>query len=162
MIMVGEGRRFNFQLFLGHALLGCSEILGTLYMDVRIPEAVLQELTRPTMPPLVREWVQQPPPWLRIVPNINLKLNLDLDPGESQAIELARESDADLVVLDDRKARQAAKSLGLAMVGTLGILRDAANHDLLDFSSAVSRLRDLGFYVSDEVLNLLEQEARKL
>ena len=49
-------------------------------------------------------------------------LKMELDEGEAEAIALAREVEADVVLLDERDARRAAKHLGLRVLGTVGIL----------------------------------------
>ncbi len=51
-------------------------------------------------------------------------LKLIVDPGESEAIALAYEKRLRLIV-DDRKAREAAQRLGIAVTGTVGLLLKA-------------------------------------
>jgi uncharacterized protein len=51
-------------------------------------------------------------------------LKLIVDPGESEAIALAHEKQIRLIV-DDRKAREAARRLGIAVTGTVGLLLQA-------------------------------------
>ena len=47
---------------------------------------------------------------------------LPLDRGERQVIHVARMKQADLVLLDDSRARSIAMSVGLTVKGTLGII----------------------------------------
>lgn len=49
-------------------------------------------------------------------------LEMELDEGEAEAVVLAHEIGAEVVLLDERDARRAAKKLGLRVLGTLGIL----------------------------------------
>lgn len=49
-------------------------------------------------------------------------LKMGLDDGEAEAIGLAREVNAGLVLLDERAARDVAKGLGLKVLGTIGLL----------------------------------------
>ena len=49
-------------------------------------------------------------------------LHTDLDKGESEAIALYIEEQADIILLDERSARRKAISLGLTVLGTVGIL----------------------------------------
>lgn len=49
-------------------------------------------------------------------------LQMSLDEGEAEAIALAHEIGADIVLLDERDARQMAKRMGLKVLGTVGIL----------------------------------------
>jgi len=49
-------------------------------------------------------------------------LEMELDEGEAEAIALGLEVEADVLLLDERDARRAAKRLGLRVLGTVGIL----------------------------------------
>jgi uncharacterized protein len=52
-------------------------------------------------------------------------LRTELDEGEAEAIALAQEVAADIVLLDERDARRVARRLGLQVVGTVGLLIEA-------------------------------------
>lgn len=52
---------------------------------------------------------------------VNL-LRTELDQGEAEAIALAHEVKANVVLLDERDARNAASKLGIRVLGTVGIL----------------------------------------
>ena len=84
------------------------------------------------------------------------KLREDLDPGEAEAIVLAIERRADLLLVDERRARQIATAAGLTVTGLLGTVAraklagliplaqpvlDEFNSDcpILDWASALSR-----------------------
>jgi predicted nucleic acid-binding protein len=54
-------------------------------------------------------------------------LAASLDPGEAEAIALALELSADLILLDERDARTAAEGAGLRVTGILGVLLRAKN-----------------------------------
>ena len=45
-----------------------------------------------------------------------------LDPGEAEAIILAEEINADLLIIDEKAGRKIANQLGLPVIGLLGIL----------------------------------------
>ena len=49
-------------------------------------------------------------------------LRLGLDEGEAEAIALSLEEPAEAILLDEKNARRTAKRLGLAILGTVGIL----------------------------------------
>lgn len=49
-------------------------------------------------------------------------LQAELDLGEAEAIALAKELDADVVLIDERDARRAARRMNLRVLGTVGLL----------------------------------------
>ena len=75
--------------------------------------------------------------------------------GESEAISLAIEHNC-TVVLDDKMARLKAKSMGLKVIGTIGLLRIAYSKRLISKDKLIQALRELkehGFRISDEMIN---------
>jgi predicted nucleic acid-binding protein len=75
-----------------------------------------------------------------------------LGKGESEAIALALEMKADLVLLDDYKARATAEFVGLNMTGTVGMLSSAQKNGLIsDLKSLLDELQAQGFRLSDKV-----------
>lgn len=54
-----------------------------------------------------------------------------MDMGEKQTLHLALRDKADLVLLDDLKAREEAQTRGLAVKGTLGVIVQAYRSGLL-------------------------------
>jgi predicted nucleic acid-binding protein len=65
-------------------------------------------------------------PWIVVLPGatsgISQLLQAELEEGEAEAIALAHALGAELVLLDERDARQAAARLGLRSLGAFGIL----------------------------------------
>lgn len=49
-------------------------------------------------------------------------LSMELDKGEAEAIALCCEQQAEMVLLDEKDARRAARRLGLSVLGTVGLL----------------------------------------
>jgi len=54
-----------------------------------------------------------------------LALLSQIDPGEAEAIVLALELSADMLLIDERLGRRVAKDFQLPVTGSLGLLRDA-------------------------------------
>ena len=140
--------------------IGVPDLLGTLYGRVVVPESVATELNQPRTPEPVKQWILTPPNWLEIVPTANqydLPMLPNLDVGESDAILLAVELKADLVIVDEREGVEEATRLGLRVTGTRG-----AERDLLDLSIVLRRLRATNFRVSPALLDrLLADDARR-
>jgi predicted nucleic acid-binding protein len=96
--------------------------------EVVVPEAVIREVEEPSRPGRVPERGPSPAS-LRLEADVPIPpevRRLALDPGESMVLALAlslRGAGDDVeVVLDERKGRRAALTLGLAVVGTAGLL----------------------------------------
>jgi uncharacterized protein len=105
-------------------------LLRLLYGSVLVPDAVWQEVTRapsftsPTTPAAVAE--AKAAGWLEIAAATNrplvTQLETTLDRGEAEAIALALENKRSLLLIDERDGRQVARTLGVRMTGTLGVL----------------------------------------
>ncbi len=133
------------------------EILQVLYNVVTIPQTVADELSASESPPVVKNWIAHPPDWLEIQAletSQGIELG-KLDPGEREAILLAEQLKADLVILDDKAARRMALERGLKIIGFLGILKDAARAGLLDLETIFAQLRVVGFWVAPSLLERL-------
>lgn len=77
-------------------------------------------------------------------------LREELDAGESEAIILAKELSADLILIDERAATRKARAVGLRAVGTLGVLLIAKDQGLItSLQSLLNDLRSAGFHMSD-------------
>ncbi len=75
-----------------------------------------------------------------------------LDPGETEAICLALEIKADRLILDDLPARYLAKNLGIAVLGTAGVLFAAKQRGLIiSVRPFLDQLRAKGFRLRKEV-----------
>jgi predicted nucleic acid-binding protein len=122
--------------------IGCEYLLPRLFTKVWIPGRVASELRHERTPNLVRQWAEHLPPWIE-VRKIDLPLSshelAGLDRGEWEAIELAREIQADLLLIDERTGVRVAREQGFTVTGTLGVLVEAARLDL--FSRRWSALR---------------------
>jgi predicted nucleic acid-binding protein len=137
------------------------EVLARLFGEILIPASVRSELAALGAPEEVRAWIQAPPPWLRVrtvEPGlVQGDPDLDLHAGEREVLALASELAADLVILDDKAARQQASDLGLRVTGLLGILDRAARDQHLDLLQSVRRLRATSFRAAPALLHRLLQ-----
>lgn len=80
---------------------------------------------------------------------------LKLDSGERAAIALTRSVKADGILMDDRAGVVAARALGFAVVGTLGVLDAAARRGLVDLAEALERLRKTTFRRTEELFDAM-------
>jgi len=112
------------------------QLLPQLYTQVIIPEAVYRELTdiAPDVPGTsevkTASWLQVRQVTSReTIERLRYQVRLDL--GESEAIALALELSADLLLIDERRGRAEADRLGLRITGLLGILIEAKHQNLI-------------------------------
>ena len=77
--------------------------------------------------------------------------------GETEAIALALELRADLLLMDDRRGVKAARRHGIDVTGTLGVLGLAGKHGLVNLVEAFDLIKTASFRypqaVMDEHLN---------
>lgn len=144
----------NTSPIIGLAAVGQLDLLGALYGQIIVPQAVRNEVAaggdRPGVNALARSWIEirSVRNWLSVT-----TLQLELGAGESEAIVLAAETGADLVLLDEHKGRTIATRLGLKVVGSLGILVSAKHRGLLPAVRPVMEdlIHESGFRVSLDV-----------
>ena len=122
-------------------LCGAEAILPKLFQQVVIPPAVFAELQQSNTPPPVKKWADALPKWVAVQSPEHLQTGLDVDRGELEAISLAREIHAAAVLMDDLAGRRAATQCGLAVVGTVGLLEEAANRGLIDLPSVMGQFQ---------------------
>jgi predicted nucleic acid-binding protein len=135
-------------------LADCESVLEKLYGQLFIPPAVLAELGHASAPIQIARWAATPPPWLRVATPASIPERYKgLDLGERQALALAKEIKAELILLDDKAARRVAQGESLKVKGTLGIVADAARANLLDFAATVKKLQRTSMYLGQDVLD---------
>jgi predicted nucleic acid-binding protein len=116
------------------AAVGQLDLLRQLYGQIVIPRAVYIEI--------VGMGVGQPgadevatSDWIRTRQVVNrtavTALQLELDDGEAEAIALAVEASADLLLLDEALGRDIAARFGLRFIGLLGCLVEAKKRELV-------------------------------
>lgn len=130
------------------------DLFSHLFGQVHIPVAVQGELTRNLK--LFGIVALDISALLVVTPvrdQISVKLLQDqLDIGESEAIVLVHELQADLLLMDERRGRRRASQSGLAVLGTLGILLRAKQLGLVEqVRPLLDQLRLLPFHVSEEL-----------
>ena len=136
-------------------------LLRDLFSEVTIPSAVYEEVVnagkgRAGGPEVEKaQWVIH-----HQVKNKDLVafLRISLDAGEAETIALAKEINADLVLLDDNDGRNVAGSVGINFTGTIGLLLRYYQGQRADFKEAMDELLGQGFRLSKtEYQKILEQ-----
>lgn len=136
------------------ACVGQLDLLRQLYGQVIIPQAVFAEIAIAGTGEPGAEEVQKLD-WIgrRSVTQGQLikVLRLELDAGEAEAIACALEINADLLLLDERRARDTAQRLGLKFIGILGVLTEAKRQQRIPrIRPVLDNLRhQAGFWVTD-------------
>ena len=82
----------------------------------------------------------------------------ELDVGETAAICLAVERDADLVLLDERAGRRVARRHDLDVTGVIGILLRGARRGTVELEHELDALRDAGFWITDDLYSRVLSE----
>ena len=126
-------------------------IFGRIYIPQGVYEEVVEEGDERFGAPDVRQ-----APWIQVV-EVNDRLAVqvledDLGKGESETIILAKELQAEWVLVDERLARRKLELLGVRTIGTLGILLKAKELGLMQaVRPEVEKLRARGFRLSRHV-----------
>lgn len=136
-------------------LIGQSAILGSLFDEVLIPEAVMAELRHPAAPQAVKDWLASPPAWLRVAAVRQVDATLRLGAGEAEAISLAIERRVKVVLMDERRGRLEAEARGLLAVGTLNLIELADERGVCDGLAALNALRATTFRAAPALLERL-------
>jgi predicted nucleic acid-binding protein len=132
MIVVADTGPLHYLILLNHV-----ELLYRFYGQVVVPDAVAIELSSPSAPNPVRDWMARAPPWLSVVPVESDKVQAitdDLDLGERAAIALAAAMHADLLLIDEAAGRAAAEL------------------ELVDVPGLIVRIKATSFYADDVLL----------
>jgi predicted nucleic acid-binding protein len=133
-------------------------LLEQLYGTILVPGAVAQEVTQTGRAGAgdfeSSDWIV-----IQTVQDSVLLRSLsgELDRGEAEVIALAVEVRAELLLVDERRARRVASRLGLSIMGVLGVLLEAKNKGCL---TAVRPVLDglrtkAGFHIGTDLYALV-------
>jgi uncharacterized protein len=144
----------------GLLLINRIELLGDIYSEVIIPQVVLNELLVLKDFGYEVETIQKAT-WLKIAdPSDKVlveKLESVLDAGESAAIALSLELKPDFLAIDEKKGRELAESIGIPVIGLIGILVVAKKLKLVErVKPILDELREkAGFRISQKLYALV-------
>ncbi len=140
-------------------------LLKNIFNEILIPKAVYKEIIETSQDydkekEILENEISKN--WIKIYDVKSLKFpDLNLGKGETEAINLCFEISTPLLLIDEKKGRNIAKSFKIDVLGTLGIFSLVHKRDLKNKQDIIENLNLLiksGFYVSSEViLHFLKQ-----
>ena len=134
------------------------ELLERLFGDVMIPTAVFDELTVDKRFRTEADQIRQNKPVNNQESASVLKRATGLDQGESEAIVLTDELEADLLLMDEAKGRSVSAQMGLKIMGTIGILMAAYEEDELtsdEVRACINGLQRAGRHIGQRHYQML-------
>ena len=138
-------------------------VLDQLYGEVKVLKAVFSEVTQAGKPQseILRSYLHDK------VSDIDLSEWMfdfgELGRGELEAIALFKKLHADLLLLDDKKARKIAELNEIPIIGSLGVLLFAKKKGLIELvKPSIENLQASGIHISKSLIQrilLLAKEA---
>ena len=151
---------FNSSPLINLAKADILDILFNLFEQIIIPEAVYNEVVlegkNKEGTDKISELIEKNQITIKQVSNTPLvtALNKHLDLGEAEAITLTLDCKANLLVLDEKEARNYALIYDISITGFIGILIRAKNKGVIN---EVKHYLDLiiskGFYIKESLYN---------
>lgn len=127
MVVISDTTTITNLMHIGHL-----NLLEKLFGKILIPSEVYKELI--TLPNQKIQIDQKG--WIEIVSIADKKIFNELveylDRGEAEAIVLALEKSADLLIIDELAGRKIAKEKKIRIIGLLGILIESKNSGLIE------------------------------
>ena len=142
------------------------DILRHLFKLIAVPEAVHKEILEGgiTNAGLAN---YRKIKWIKVITlssPADPLLETSLDSGEAAVIELARELNANFVLIDERKARKIARTVyGLHVIGSARVLVEAKRRGLLrNVGAALQAMRDGGYWIGDSIVDVALKKAGEI
>jgi predicted nucleic acid-binding protein len=153
-------------ILIGLVKIGKLDILKEIFFKVYIPEEVFKEVVERGKGKPGSKVIKEAA-WIEVKPvkdKIQAKFLLgSLEKGEAEVLVLARELEADLILLDEEKARKSAVIAGFEIMGLLGLFVLAKNLGLIDeVRSLVDELMIKRFRISDKIIEKTLKKAGEL
>jgi uncharacterized protein len=131
------------------AAVGRLHLLRDLYGEIVVPPAVQRELSR--------NRIALDASWTRVVKAVDRRevaaLRQHLDPGEAEAIAIAAELRAGLLLVDEKRGRRIAVERGLEVTGLLGVLAEAKARRLISKCRPIldEMIQPAGFWIGEDL-----------
>ena len=130
------------------------DVLEKLFGEVYVPRAVYDEINQENKVEAHKLKNYCKDRVLDIQSSANF--NITLGKGESEAIVLYTERNADFLLCDDKKAKKFAQSFGLKVIGSLGILLKAKEAEIIsEIAPLIEILRGSQIFIDDNTYALV-------
>ena len=137
------------------------DLLEKLFGQVYVPRAVYNEVNHQSKGESEKLAHYCKDKILDISSNVNLNITLGL--GESEAIILYKEKDANFLLCDDKKAKKFARNFGVNVIGSLGILLKAKEERLIaEITPLIERLKESQIFIDDKTCELVLRMAGEI
>lgn len=164
MIVVSDTTPLISLMKIGHL-----ELLEKYFGEVQIPAAVFNELTiNPRFADEAEEINKSP--FIRVVKvedykSVNLlRRVMGLDIGESEAIVLSDDIQADLLLMDEAKGRDVAGQMGIKVMGTIGLLIASYKNKSIsadEIKKCIEILRSSGRHIGEKYFQILLEQIKE-
>lgn len=131
------------------------EVLNQLFDETKIARAVWEEITLDKTTHFYKKIECFFKSKVTAINSFN-NLTFVMDWGESESVILCKELNADLLLIDDKKARKIAENFDITCVGTLGILSLARSKGIIkELRPLFKTFLENNRYYSIKLLNFL-------
>ncbi len=137
------------------------DILEKLFGEVYIPRAVYVEVSQENKNKSQELSLYCRDRVLDISSEINFNISLGL--GESEAVMLYKEKNADFLLCDDKKAKKFAQNFDIKVIGSLGVLLKAKEAELITkISPLIQTLKSSQIFIDDKTCEIVLNMAGEL
>lgn len=139
------------------AIIDKLELLIALFDEIAISQSVWEEVSRHKTKPFHNRIYDFFKDKVHQIKGVN-NLTFVMDYGESESVILYEELQADFLLIDDKKARSFAESMGVQCIGTIGLLSISKDRGLVDnlkplFIELIQNKRFYSLDLLNKVLN---------
>ena len=136
------------------AVCDCLTVLDELFEVIKVPQAVYDEVcvANKAEAPALQDYLAGKN--CTVETNISIERANGLGKGEIEAISLYKQLSADLLLIDDARAKKVAYLNNVEVMGSLGVLLLAKNKGLIPvLKPLIGRLRCSDIFISDQLLS---------
>lgn len=144
-------------ILIGLSKIGRLDLLREVFSRISVPQEVFHEVGKKGEGKPGSKRIKDTD-WIEIIPvkdttQVDL-LMLSLDKGEAEVLALAKQLRADLILVDEEKARKSAVLAGYDVMGLLGLFILAKKFGLIDqVRPLIGELRRNKFRISDRIVS---------